>query len=386
MARIKVNGRYYDVADLILDIPDVCRIDFMSGLVTKYPENTSGKIEGRLIVLLNYLYHRDGYTSLDTIINDLYDGYAAEGSIKADINSLRKRIFDEKDEDGDYRIIQNARGRGYRLVLPTSSGSTEVPADTPNYDLEESYDELEDTGTVINSGSYTPLGDDNEKENAPSVKAMLIRMRTGETFPIQKLLMRIGSSRYQADAVDIVISNNEHINRVHAEIRSGGKFFFIRELRATASTRINGQVLQLEETAQLGECSEIILGDELFFFLSGHACDYSLAEGKLCAVCSRDTGETRLIFDTPLLLDRHHPWRQNILKDPRISRSNQAKLYREAGKTYLVDTGSKNGTWHNKRCLVPGEAIILKSGDSISIVDTVFSYYEIDLYGDSFYP
>ena len=81
MARIKVNGRYYDVDDVVLHIPGYCRVDFMNGVITKIPENTAGKIEGRLIVLLNYLYHRDGYTSLDMIINDL-----GGNVIKDDIN------------------------------------------------------------------------------------------------------------------------------------------------------------------------------------------------------------------------------------------------------------------------------------------------------------
>lgn len=375
MARIKVSGKYYNVDDVVLDIPGICKVDFMNGVVTRIPENAQSKIEGRLIVLLNYLYQQDGYTSLDTIINDLFDGYAAEGSIKADINNLRKRIFDSKDENGDYRIIQNARGRGYKLSLPSQI----APSNKPNDDEDDVEGFFEDEGTVTNGGGYRHTGPDGGVEELPVVPAMLVRFRTGDTYFIQKLLTRIGSSRYPADSVDLVLSDNEHINRVHAEIRSGGKFFFLSEPNVTLTTQVDGHVLTEGEPVQLGECSEIILADELFFFLSGHACETVSREGKLYAVCSKDTGETRLLLDKPLLMDRHHPWRQSVLRDNRISRSNQARLYREAGATYILDTGSKNGTWCNRRCLAPGEATVLKSGDSLSIVETVFSYYEVAL-------
>ena len=71
------------------------------------------------------------------------------------------------------------------------------------------------------------------------------------------------------------------------------------------------------------------------------------------------------------------------MKDPRISRTRQAKLYWENDKIRLVDTGSKNGTYYNRRCMVPGEPVVLNSGDCFSIVDTDFSYSEIVLVQDT---
>ncbi len=120
MSKIKVNGKYYEVDDIQLVFPGISRIDFRTGVVTKYPEKTQTTMQPRLIVLLNYLYQRrsDGYTAMDEIINDLFDGYAAEASIKADIKNLRQSIFDQKTETNEYLIIRSARGRGYQLVIP----------------------------------------------------------------------------------------------------------------------------------------------------------------------------------------------------------------------------------------------------------------------------
>ena len=377
MARIKVNGRYFDVDDVVLEIPSVCSVDFMSGIVIKKPENIKSRIEGRLIVLLDYLYHhRDGYTSLDTIINDLYDGFTAEGTVKADINSLRKRIYDQKADGGNYQIIQNARGWGYRLMLHETGkelNNSSVPGQNEAANMDD------DEGTLIDRGSYRKKQGVDACLAIPRIDAMLIRMCTGECFPVRETRLRIGSSRYPEDRVDIVLPDSQGFNRVHAEIFCDGENFFLCEPKMSSATQVDGHILLEGESVQLGKCSELILGDELFFFLFDNAKKFVTEEGLVCAICSRDSGETRLLLDDPILMDRHHPWRQGVLKSRRISRSSHAQLYRKEGQSFLMDMGSVNGTFFNKRCLVPEEAVVLHTGDSIEIADTSFNYYEVAL-------
>ena len=66
-----------------------------------------------------------------------------------------------------------------------------------------------------------------------------------------------------------------------------------------------------------------------------------------------------------------------MLGDQRIHRSGHAEIYREHGRIYLRDLGSRHGTFLNGRRLTPNEGVELHDNDILAVVDTEFIYYEI---------
>ena len=140
---------------------------------------------------------------------------------------------------------------------------------------------------------------------------------------------------------------------------------------------VNGQALEENASAELRPCSEIMLADEQFFLLFGEAYEFVFDEQKICLLKSRDTGETRVLAEDSLLLDRRHRWRNDVLGDQRIHRSGHAEIYRENGRLCVRDLGSRHGTFVNGRQLEPNVGTELHDNDIIAVVDTEFIYYEI---------
>ena len=204
--------------------------------------------------------------------------------------------------------------------------------------------------------------------------ALLLRVRTGEIFHLKSERTVLGRSKAKAD---IAFPDNPEISGKHAEIWERGSSFLLRNYNPTNATVVNGQVLQANASAELRPCSEILLADEQLFLLFGEAYENVFDEQKLCLLKSRDTGETRVLAEDSLPLDRRHKWRGDVLGDQRIHRSGHAEIYRENGRICVRDLGSRHGTFLNGRQLEPNVGVELHDNDIITVVETEFLYYEI---------
>ena len=204
--------------------------------------------------------------------------------------------------------------------------------------------------------------------------ALLLRVRTGEIFPIKNERTVLGRSKTRAD---LAFSDNPEISGKHAEIWRRGNDFVLRNFKPTNVTVVNGQVVPDNASAELRPCSEILLADDQFFLLFGRAYDTVFDEQKICLLKSRDTGEARVLAEDSLPLDRRHKWRSDVLGDQRIHRGGHAEIYRENGRICIRDLGSRFGTFVNGRQLEANVGVELHDNDIVAVVDTEFVYCEI---------
>ena len=225
--------------------------------------------------------------------------------------------------------------------------------------VEEMKDEEEEERTVMGV-RYNP--------------ALLLRVRTGEIFPIKNERTVLGRSKTKAD---LAFSDNPEISGKHAEIWRRGNDFVLRNFKPTNVTVVNGQVVPDNASAELRPCSEILLADDQLFLLFGRAYETVFDEQKICLLKSRDTGEARVLAEDSLPLDRRHKWRSDVLGDQRIHRGGHAEIYRENGRICVRDLGSRFGTFVNGRQLEANAGVELHNNDIVAVVDTEFIYYEI---------
>ncbi len=89
----------------------------------------------------------------------------------------------------------------------------------------------------------------------------LLREDTGEKFQICKIRTIIG----KGENADIVITGNNTISRVHAEITFDGDAFFIRDLKSLNHTYVNGEMITGKTEFTYGYT--ITLAEENFIFM-----------------------------------------------------------------------------------------------------------------------
>lgn len=95
------------------------------------------------------------------------------------------------------------------------------------------------------------------------------------------------------------------------------------------------------------------------------AAAHSLAEGNALLIVNRGPGDSnRFLIDSDITNVGRHPESDIFLDDITVSR-HHAKFVRSAGKLYLEDLGSLNGTYVN-RTLLDGRTV-LREGDEIQI-------------------
>ena len=91
----------------------------------------------------------------------------------------------------------------------------------------------------------------------------------------------------------------------------------------------------------------------------------TLAAGNALLVVNRGPGDSsRFLIDNDITNVGRHPESDIFLDDITVSR-HHAKFVRSAGKLYLEDLGSLNGTYVN-RTLLDGRTV-LREGDEIQI-------------------
>ena len=277
---------------------------------------------------------------------------------KAEEEAARKKA---EEEAARKKAEEEARKKAEEEARKKAEEEARKKAEEEADDEETIYlaETDEDAQTIIGEEPYSP--------------ALLVRMNTGEAFVLAKEINTLGRS----EDADLSFSGNKAISRKHAEIIREGSQLFLHELGATYGTELDGVKIERGETVALPACAELKLSNEQFFLVSGDACDLVFDEGKLCILKSRETGETKILTEQTLPLNRYHKWRQNVLGDKRISRENHAEIYWKHGSRFLRDMGSVQGTFCNGRRLKANESVELHNGDTVAIVETVFQYYEV---------
>ena len=120
------------------------------------------------------------------------------------------------------------------------------------------------TGTVVLSTSFpTTVLTGGEQQQAQPKQAVLTRQHTGETVPINKMLMRIGQ---EASFVDYCITDNPAISHTHADIIRKDDTYWIRDNNSANHTYVNGQLVIGDQEHPLESGDTILLANETFIF------------------------------------------------------------------------------------------------------------------------
>ena len=92
---------------------------------------------------------------------------------------------------------------------------------------------------------------------------------------------------------------------------------------------------------------------------------------RLLALCCQETMESKYLWEGSLLLGRSYPWKNNIMKDGRISHTH-ASIRIVDDAFILKDENSTNGTLLNGSRIEPGAEEKLSHGDIIRIGSNQF--------------
>lgn len=93
--------------------------------------------------------------------------------------------------------------------------------------------------------------------------AELIRKKNGQSIPLDKSLIRIGTER---SFVDYWVSDNTAVFRSHADVISHEGVYYIRDNHSTNHTYVNGAQIPSEQEQMLKDGDQILLGNEPFEF------------------------------------------------------------------------------------------------------------------------
>lgn len=210
-----------------------------------------------------------------------------------------------------------------------------------------------------------------------SGKAVMIRLNTGELFKVDRNENRLGRA---AGQVNILISGNQKISRVHAQLYHIKGKYMLKDLGAKNGTGVDGHDLEREEIVELLKTALIRLADEEFIFASDVSKTRIQKDHKLCFLRATRTGEIRLLEEGVLPLNRNTPWNDGVLKDNSVSRAQHAEIVRSGAACRLRALRSKNGTFLNGQKNDEGEESILHDGDLITIgVEESFEFHEINI-------
>ena len=124
-------------------------------------------------------------------------------------------------------------------------------------------DDTIDFGTMVlgdDSGGTTVLGYNEPEE---PVFPVLTRLRTEETFVVNKPNYRIGTEQKYCD---LFITDNNFISRSHADIITRDERYYIIDRNSTNKTFVDGKVIPVEKEVEIFFGTEIRLANEDFTF------------------------------------------------------------------------------------------------------------------------
>ena len=93
--------------------------------------------------------------------------------------------------------------------------------------------------------------------------AELIRKKTGQAIPVDKLLFRIGTEQ---SFVDYWVSDNTAVSHSHADVINHEGVYYIRDNHSTNHTYVNGMMVPAGQEQILKDGDQILLGNEPFEF------------------------------------------------------------------------------------------------------------------------
>lgn len=120
-----------------------------------------------------------------------------------------------------------------------------------------------DFGTMVlgdDSGGTTVLGYDDPEE---PVYPTLIRLRTEESYSVDKPTFRIGTEQSYCD---LFICDNNYISRSHADIVTREDRYYIVDRNSTNKTFVDGKVIPAEKEVEIFAGTQIRLANEDFTF------------------------------------------------------------------------------------------------------------------------
>lgn len=130
--------------------------------------------------------------------------------------------------------------------------------------IQDNVDEFpSDFGTMVlgdNSGGTTVLGYNEPEE---PIFPKLLRLKTNETFVVDKPVYTIGADSKNCD---LVIDGNTFISRGHADIIIRDERFYIKDRKSTNKTFVDGKVIPVETEVEIFSGTEIRLANEDFTF------------------------------------------------------------------------------------------------------------------------
>ena len=204
--------------------------------------------------------------------------------------------------------------------------------------------------------------------------AVVVRLRTGEFYPIRGALTLMGRLMQN----DLVFAENQAVSGCHAKLMQLNGCFYLADNGSVNGTWVGARRLAQHESCVLGKVEEFRLADESFLFLEGEAARTVLACGSLSSLIAAHDARPHYLTEQTMMLGRSCAWPEEAKQDKRISHFH-CVLQQSAGGYVLSDSHSTNGTYLNGRRLTEGESAALRNADQIVIGQTALSYRQMRL-------
>lgn len=155
----------------------------------------------------------------------------------------------------------NQKDSNFCVQCGTQLKKEDQPKETPPKD-----NDTVDFGTMVlgdDSDGTTLLGYDAPEE---PVYPVLTRLRTDETYSVNKPTFRIGTEQSYCD---LFICDNNFISRSHADIITREERYYIMDQNSTNRTYVDGKVIPVKKEVEIFAGTQIRLADEDFTFTMG---------------------------------------------------------------------------------------------------------------------
>ena len=204
--------------------------------------------------------------------------------------------------------------------------------------------------------------------------AVVVRLRTGEFYPIHSALTLLGRQMQN----DLVFAENQAVSGCHAKLMQLNGRFYLADNGSVNGTWVGARRLAQHESCILGKAEEFRLADESFLFLEGEAAQPVLSCGSLSSLIAAHDARPHYLTEQTMMLGRSCAWPEEAKQDKKISHFH-CVLQQSAGGYALSDSHSTNGTYLNGRRLTEGESAALRNADQIVIGQTALFYRQMRL-------
>lgn len=145
---------------------------------------------------------------------------------------------------------------------PKPQGFTEVKAQPAEWGKSTHSANFGETSVLSREIGQTTVLSGGPQADRPA-GAELIRKKTGQTIPVDKLLFRIGTEQ---SFVDYWVSDNTAVSHSHAAVINHEGAYYIRDNHSTNHTYVNGMLVSTGQEQILKDGDQILLGNEPFEF------------------------------------------------------------------------------------------------------------------------